>query len=253
MAAPASGRASGPDTYDIQGCTVTLPVVVRDASSANAAYLVDVDNAQRLLPTKDLEVVNFLPRRTLLSIAVIDYRDNDLGDYNEISITLFVRERSSARGIPYLSAWFDFFRGRLPTYIHRLPVNQSFTCQAGQTIWGFPKTVDDIEIEYPDGRVICTWRKEGRHVFTFTAPRGGRQRFPDATLTTYSYIGGELHRTCFVSGAEGLGFKLGGADLELGDHPIAEELRSLGLPKRALMTTWMGKMHGRFEGAEKKV
>ncbi|NKS78096.1 hypothetical protein GS539_20115 [Rhodococcus hoagii] len=29
----------------------------------------------------------------------------------------------------------------------------------------------------------------------------------------------------------------GGAELTLGDHPIADELRSLGLPRRALATT----------------
>jgi hypothetical protein len=40
---------------------------------------------------------------------------------------------------------------------------------------------------------------------------------------------------------------LGGATLELGDHPIAADLRALGLPKTPLMTVWMGHQHGRFE------
>jgi hypothetical protein len=44
---------------------------------------------------------------------------------------------------------------------------------------------------------------------------------------------------------------MGGAELELGAHPIADELRSLGLPKPALMSMWMGKMKGRFEAAER--
>jgi hypothetical protein len=39
--------------------------------------------------------------------------------------------------------------------------------------------------------------------------------------------------------------------MELGAHPIADELRSLGLPKPALMSMWMGKMKGRFEAAER--
>ena len=42
-------------------------------------------------------------------------------------------------------------------------------------------------------------------------------------------------------------FVLTGASLELGDHPIAADLRRLGLPARALMTMWMGRQHGRFE------
>jgi hypothetical protein len=31
----------------------------------------------------------------------------------------------------------DLARGRLGAYIHRLPVSQSFTCEAGRAIWGF--------------------------------------------------------------------------------------------------------------------
>jgi hypothetical protein len=41
------------------------------------------------------------------------------------------------------------------------------------------------------------------------------------------------------------------AELTLGSGPIADELRSLGLPRRALMTTWMEKMRASFGAAEK--
>jgi hypothetical protein len=34
----------------------------------------------------------------------------------------------------------------------------------------------------------------------------------------------------------GVRTRLGGAHIQLGDHPYAKELASLGLPKRALMT-----------------
>ena len=75
---------------------------------------------------------------------------------------------------------------------------------------------------------------------------------PDQELVTYTWIDGALHRTRFVSGADGVGFHLGGAALTLGDHPIADELRGLGLPKRALLSVWMERMHGRFEAPEKR-
>jgi hypothetical protein len=54
-----------------------------------------------------------------------------------------------------------------------------------------------------------------------------------------------------VSSAEELGIHMRGAEIELGAHPIADELRSLGLPKPALMSMWLGKMKGRFEAAER--
>ena len=238
-------------TYQIQGRNVTLPVVVRDASSGSATFLVGAASARRLLPGPELDVVEVLPGRALLSVSCIDYRDNDLGDYNEISIAFFVRERGAKPTIPYLGPAIDFFRGRLPTYIHRLPVTQSFTCEAGRLIWGFPKVVHDIAISHEGGRAVCTWEEDGMRVFTFSLPRGGRRTLRDSSLATYTYIDGVPHRTRFDSGAQGVGFQLGGAQIDLGEHPIADELRSLGLPKRALMSVWMERMHGRFEGPER--
>jgi hypothetical protein len=79
-----------------------MPVVVRDATSAASTYLVDARTARTLLPGPELDVVELFPGRALLSVACIDYRDNDLGDYNEVSLAFFVRERRAAAGIPYL-------------------------------------------------------------------------------------------------------------------------------------------------------
>ncbi len=239
-----------PNSYLIQGRTVTMPCVVRDACSATATWLVPSGAAQKLLPGPELEIAEVMPGRGLLSIACIDYRDNDLGDYNEVSIAFFVRERGAQGRLPYAGTALDMMRGRLPTHIVHLPVNQSFTCEAGRTIWGFPKTVDEIEFDTSGERALCTWNREGNNVLRVSMPIGGKRSFPEQTLCTYSYIEGTLHKTDFTSSADELGVQLGGADIELGAGPIADELRSLGLPKRALMSMWLGKMRGRFEAAK---
>ncbi len=246
-----SSSTGSPLVYRIQGQEVTLPLSVREARTGAATYLVDTVVARRLLPGTELDVVELLPGKALFSIALVDYKDNDLGDYNEVSLAFFVRERSAAARIPYLGTLLDFLRGKVCTYIRHLPVNQSFTCEAGCTIWGFPKTVQQIDFDYAPERVRCKLVMDGQHVLTLSVPRGGSRTLPDSEMVTYSYIQGIPHRTSFTSGAEGFGFKLGGAQLELGEHPIADELRTLGLPKSALMTTWMEKMHGRFEAAQK--
>ncbi|MEM7437868.1 MAG: acetoacetate decarboxylase family protein [Myxococcota bacterium] len=239
-------ETSRPESYSIQGRTVSMPCVVREARSATATWAVPTGAAQALLPGPELEVAEVMPGRGLLSISCIDYLDNDLGDYNEVSIALFVREKGSARGVPYLGAAVAMMRGALPTHILHLPVNQSFTCEAGRVIWGFPKTVDTIDFDTSGARSRCVWTQNGQEVLRVSMPIGGKREFPEQTLSTYSYIDGALHRTDFASSAEGLGVKLGGAVLELGAHPIADDLRSLGLPKPALMSMWMGKMRGRF-------
>jgi len=235
-------------SFVIQGREVRLPVVVRDACSGAATYVVAADAARRLIPAA-LELAQPWPGRALCSIAAIQYRDNDLGDYNEVSIAFFVRERGRGRGLPYVGTIADVLRGRVATYIRHLPVNQSFTCEAGRMIWGFPKTVERIEFAACDARATCALYMDGAHVLTLALARGGTRRLPESALTTYSLIDGVPHRTAFSSAGDGVGFHLGGAELTLGSHPIADELRTLGLPKRALMTMWMEHMRGRFEAA----
>lgn len=244
--------AATPPAYVIQGREVTMPVVVRDAASGTATYLVPAAAARRLLPGPEIDVVEFAPGRALLSLAMIDYRDNDLGDYNEFSIALFVRARRAPRGIPYLGSWIAFLRGHVATYIKHLPVNQAFTCEAGRTIWGFPKSVEDVAITVEGGRATARLAMDGRHVLTFSLPAGGTKKIPEAALETYSYINGVAHTTAFRSTATDCGFSGGGSvALELGGHPIAEELRSLGLPKKPLMAMWMGHMRATFDAPEK--
>ncbi len=238
---------AGGQRWVFEGREVTMPVAVRDAASAAATYLVPTAAARRLLPGPELDVVELLPGRALFSIAAIDYRDNDLGDYNEVSLALFVRPRGGRGGVPYLSTALDFARNRVATFIWKLPVDQRFTCLAGRGVWGFPKSVEEIAFEDAGGRRSCRLAMDGRHVLTFSVARGGGRTLPDNTMTTYTYLDGRLHRTTFVSGATGVGIHLGGAGLALGDHPLADQLRSLGLPRGALMSVWMEHSHGRFE------
>jgi hypothetical protein len=233
--------------YVFQGREVTLPVIVRDASSTAATYLVSAVAARKLLPGSELDVVEVFPGQALLSIACIDYVDNDLGDYHEVCIALFVHQRGKGPLVPYLGNVVDFFRNRLGTYILHLPVDQSFTRDAGEGIWGFPKTVEQIDFTDADGRRTCRLTMGGRHVLTFAAAHGGRFSLPEMPMLTYSYVGGRLHTTRFTSAATEVGFALGGASLELGDHPIADELRTLGLPRTPLMTVSMGHQRARFD------
>jgi hypothetical protein len=226
-------------SYEIQGRTVTMPAVVRDARAGNAIFLVAAAAAQKLVGDA-FELVEMMPGQTQLIVGFVDYRDNDLGDYLEVMIVFMVRPRG--------------FSGSDGTFIYKLPVNQSFTCEAGRKIWGFPKSVERIDVDYADERATCRLIMAGQHVLTLTLPR--RQpdgaASPDMEMTTYTYLDGPTAvpfstggGTAVISGAEGV-------ELILGSHPIAETLRGLGLPAPAMMSTWMEHMHGSF-GAPRKL
>lgn len=231
------------DSYEFQGQTVTLPCIVRDAGSGNVIFLVPAAKVQALIPGDSFEVVEAAPGQTQAILAVIDYRDNDLGDYNEVGIIFTVRPRSATGD-------------ETGTFIYKLPVNQSFTCEVGCGIWGFPKTVDQIDYDYGTDAITCRLEMEGQHVLTLTIPRGdGGIDSEELKTQTYTYIDGIPHETPFTTGGRGMSLNPGGQGvvLELGDHAIADELRGLGLAEASpVLSTWTEHMSGSF-GTPKKL
>src|SRR5262245_52318614 len=151
--------------YDIDGQPVALPCLVRDASAGTAMFEVDAAGAQRMVPAY-FDIVESAPGRCQLILALIDYRDNDLGDYLEIGVTFFVTPRGTSADAA-------------GTFIVRLPVDQRFTCVAGRAIWGFPKSVEDIVFDYAETSLTATLRMDGELVLRVSVPRGGDDTMPD--------------------------------------------------------------------------
>jgi hypothetical protein len=180
--------------------------------------------------------VETAPGRCHLVIAVIDYRENDLGDYREVGISLFVTPRGDDAA-------------EAGTYIVHLPVDQEFTCAAGKAIWGFPKTVQDIDFERGDGRLTTTLRMDGALALRLTIPATGDDEMPSLPMTSYTVIDGVPHAVPFAQGGAGSAVRADGegVELELGDHPVGRELAALGLPAPAVLTTWTEHMRGTFE------
>ena len=239
---------AAPATYTIQGREVRLPVEVRDASTIVAFYVVPAAAAQRLVDPTGLRVATILPGRTLCTIGAVDYHDNDLGTYHEVAITFFVRERR-ARALPFVGTLLGLIRGTLATYIHHLPVDGEFTCEAGQTIWGFPKFMSEIAIVHGRGLKTAVLQVGGQHVLTQNVRTGGSRTMPERDQISYALRDGTLFRTRAQMRGTGMGVRLGGAKLELGDHPIADELRTLGLPRRALASSSIARMSATFYAA----
>jgi hypothetical protein len=226
--------------YVIQGREVTMPVEVRDASVAAATFLVPAGPVRRLVSPTGLEVATVPGGRAVCSLAVIDYKDNDLGDYNEVAVVFMVRPHDDAGG-----------KGMAP-YIHRLPVDQEFTCEAGRGIWGFPKWVASIDVRDEGRARSMVLTDEGRHVLTLSI-RGGGLPLPsrELPLQAYSFRDGVLRRTPWMTRNSGVRGRVGGVTVVLGDgHPMADELRSVGLPRRAVMSSTVGRMQATFGEAE---
>jgi hypothetical protein len=225
--------------YEIEGRTVSIPVEVRRAQSWFATFAVPLASAHALIEYSGLTPASTLPGRALCSLAFVDYTDGDLDPYHEVAVAILVREPGSERRRP------------AGAFIHQLPVDQTFTCEAGRTMWGFPKFVADIDIEAgARGAGRATLSLEGARVLALTIGGGIPLPSRGTALDAFSHRDGVLRRTKWSLAGAGSRMRPGGARVELGDHPIADELRSLGFPRRALMSGSLTDVRMEFAAAE---
>ena len=208
-----------------------MPVGVRDALAASATFVVPAATVGVWLP-EGLTHVPAGPGRAFLLLTCVHYRDNDLGEYREVSIAVAAR-----RGL------------RTGTYIHRLPVDDEFSMAAGRGIWGFPKTVEKLDV---DCRSRTASRGSGpatparscgsRSTSRARAPCPRRRSVPSPSST------GRCIDTRFLVRANQFGVRRGHAEtLELGTGDAADELRFLGLPKAPVFSMAMGRIQARFD------
>jgi len=214
-------------SFQIQGRTVTLPVEVRRAQTWAAQFLLEASAVEQLMPP-GLTVAK-VAGRAMAIIPVARYEDGDLDAYNEVGVAFLAR----AIG-----------RKGVGVYIHHLPVTQGFTLEAGRTIWGFPKFMADIDIvEHPGGARILL-ASDNEEILQLDVRRGWIS-IPSRAIPTYTYMDGVLRETPWKTSGKAR-VRLGGGRLELGSHPIAKELRALGLPKKAFAVQTVPEMRATF-------
>jgi hypothetical protein len=227
-------------TYTIQGRTVTIPVRVRRARSWFASFAVPFAAARELIAYSRLVPATPFFGRALCSLAFVDYADGDLDPYHELAVAILVVEPGQSPG-----------RKPAGAFIHQLPVDQSFTCEAGRTMWGFPKYLAGIDIaSSTSGAARCELHHEGAEVLTLSIGAGLPVPSRASALDAFSCADGVLRRTRWSLDGSGSRGRPGGAVLTLGDHPVADELRSLGLPRRALMSGSLRDVRMEFAAAE---
>ncbi|PRX46644.1 acetoacetate decarboxylase [Prauserella shujinwangii] len=224
------------DGHLIRGERVTMPVRVRDAAACSATFAVRAASARSVLAYAGVDVAEPWRGAALCSLVFVRYTDGDLGPYHEFGVAFLIRAPVG---------------GGLGAFVHWLPVNQPFTLEAGRSIWGFPKELADIRLEHAGRARRCVVRHEGRLAVDLLVrpgvPTPGRAAA--ASVDAYTCLDGVLRRTPWSLRARRVRTRPGGAVLRLGDHPVADELRALGLPRTALAGSTIGRLEMTFAGA----
>jgi len=222
-------------THTIAGTVLTMPVRVRTAYQHTAMFAVDAAAAQHMIDYSGLRVCRFGRgnRKAMVVLMLMRYEDTDLGQYYEYGTNVMVNPPgSNASGVSALQS--------AGAFVHHLPVDQSFTLEAGRTIWGYPKVMADFTVR--NGRQFgFDVTIDGRHAVSMEFRRGLPipARFTSAPQVhnTYSHLDGVTRETAGKMVLSGVRYRPGGVTVRLGEHPYAKELASLGLPKRAFVSS----------------
>jgi hypothetical protein len=230
----------------VAGKRVTMPVKIRIADQHMAMFSVDADAAQRMIDYSGLNVCRHRPNKAVVVLILVHFIDGDLGRYYEYSTNVMVNPPGShARGVRALQS--------AGAFVHHMPVDQEFTLEAGRTIWGYPKVMADFSVR--DGHQFgFDVRIDGQLVVAMDFRPG--LPVPSAFTSspqvhpTYSHLDGITRKTDGELSISRARFRPGGVRLTLGDHPYAKELATLGLPKRALLSSSAANVRMSFSNAQ---
>lgn len=239
------------NSYLIDGKGINFPVRVDDASMMMNAFLVNAKTAQAMIADSGFRVIELFPGKAILQLLCVDYRKNDLGDYNEGAIMFPVLTPGESRPFPFFGPLSRMAKGTLGNFVYRMPVDQAFTTHAGRFIWGFPKWVARIDIEFGTKQAVGTFYDENELVYGISAKTGGNTVAKQQRAASLAIRDGKAWKTFGTAEGSGLTFSLGGAPPKIGDkHPLALELRALGLPKKPLFTVSIKNTRLTFTGPE---
>ena len=223
--------------YLIDGKPISLPLTVDDASMMMNVFLVDTATAQAMIADSGFRVVELLPGKAILQLLCVDYRVNPLGNYNEGAIIFPVLTPGEKKPFPFFGTLKRLASNSLGSYVYRMPVDQEFTTHGGRFIWGFPKWPTRVDFDFGDRRASGSFIDEGELVYSIAAKTGGSTEVKEQRAASLAIRDGRAWKTYGTNTGTGLTFSLGGEMPEIGDsHPLALELRSLGLPKKPIFT-----------------
>jgi hypothetical protein len=222
-----------------RGRLVRGPTVIHRIASFQTVHLAAPEAVQAVLPSQDLYPVHWFDGRAVVFVAAMRHQDVTAGydsgesyvapPYGEVSVGVLVTRRPAPRGLPV------FARSERGFVLH-MPVTTAIAAESGRLLLGSPKFVSDMDFVEEPLRRLVTVSESDREILTVQVRPSGRVTTNRAPVIMYSVLEGQLlestvrffgHRQTMIGSKSG--------HLDLGDHPVADELRGLEVAPAPIM------------------
>lgn len=220
--------------HALTGVHLSTPIYYLDWSMMRASFLAPVAKVQKKLPSRNLKPVQLVPGTATVVFNAMEMRKvRGLSPYNEFAIE-----------VPVVYEVEDKAERKFGSYVLYMPVTTEGARWGGVEIYGLPKFLAEIHFEDVGEECRCQVQEGGKNIITLEVKKLVTE--PQSwEMYLYGVRDGQLLRTLVqIQGQKGTSDVRRGASYTLGDHPIAEELRSLEIDNVSISHEYAPQLQG---------
>jgi hypothetical protein len=228
----------------VDGIPFEMPVNSEHSPAFLAVFTIDSVQARKLIPGNEIHPMR-LWSKALLVVTVINYEYTDIGKYIEFSIAIACTHgaRPGPRLLPALLMG-PYGTGQ---YVVDLPVSTEISVKGGKGIWGMPKHQANLNFVTTEKTVSSQYDLDDQLVMKIEIDRPRKAWLPvSVSGANYCQFRGMLMKSSVrFKGKAGISlFKKGSARLTIGDHPLIQPLKGLGISKDPIFTVYIPEHRG---------
>jgi len=201
-------------------------------------YTADPRKVKARMPSDRLHPVLLTSGKAMVGIAAFNYLETTIGPYGEVAVVIPAVYRSSPP--PYLAP--ALMEARYPGFgllVVHLPVTKTVARDAGRGEWGYTKFVANMRFTISPEFMESRLSGEVSHMLTLRVARKGFVMKDRKPLVTYSVRRNNLIRTRIPQrGLYRINIMPRGSNLVLGNHPVSDSIRGLGLAARPFLSRY---------------
>ena len=230
-----------------------LPVFYRDARCLTVVFPARLLEIRRLLPDRRYVPAQVAPGIGAVYMTAFEYRDTDIGPYNEFAIG-FLMNSGDFLQVPVYNILRQMARRSFNAYILHLPVTEEIALRGGVDLYNYPKFMASIEFTDTPDRATCELSENGERICLLSARKIAATRSGVMKALTMPYQNRQPQSAEVKVNALKYGVAMGHRDVEfvLGeDHPLTRELDDLLISTSPIAYFYMPEMQAILYGPER--
>ncbi len=238
---------------EIGGQPGKIPTFYYDGASMTAMFPARYRKLRELMPDRRYVPARLAPGLGVLAITCFEYRDTDIGPYNELAIAIPLNEPYFRANLPGRALIEAVRMGQQHALIRHLPVTTNVALRGGVDFFSFPKFIAQIDYTETEGERRCRMAEGEEHILTFRGKQIGAPRGQQTDFFCHLWMDGQPQTAQFKVNQPQVGstWRRDAAVLELAErHPVAVELRELLVSLKPLEYEYNPRLEGILFGPE---